>query len=132
VLPSARPQALPTTLRRSYQPHTSLEVRPGSVSTALTAGRRRCHLGAAAASQLVAAAAPWLSRMLVGVPACALRHSLQRHPLGQPAAVHSHRRMTGGATSHTAAAWRTEVTFSGRLTTRTLAAPHRIEDRNPW
>ena len=34
----------------------------------------------------------------------------------------SQRRTTGGVTLHTAAAWRTEVTSSGRLTTRTLAA----------
>jgi hypothetical protein len=34
----------------------------------------------------------------------------------------SQRLITGGDTSHTAAAWRTEVICSGRLTTRTLAA----------
>ena len=37
----------------------------------------------------------------------------------------SQRRTTGGEALHTAAAWRTEVTSSCRLTTRTVASPHR-------
>jgi hypothetical protein len=37
--------------------------------------------------------------------------------------------MTGGVTLQTAAAWRTEVTSSCRVTRRTLAGPHRSPRR---
>jgi hypothetical protein len=41
--------------------------------------------------------------------------------------------MTGGVTMHTAAAWRTEVTCSGRLSTGTLAGLYpSLTVARPW